>query len=53
MNQFYGKLAQASAAMNNTAEDAVKAKDQIAALATNLSKLNAVYGNMLTAMQGR
>lgn len=53
MNQFYGKLAQASAAMNNTAEDAVKAKDQIAALATNLSKLNSVYGNMLTAMQGR
>lgn len=53
MNQFYGKLAQASAAMNNTAEDAVKAKEQIAALAGNLSKLNAVYGNMLTAMQGR
>lgn len=53
MNQFYGKLAQASAAMNNTAEDAVKAKDQIAALAGNLTKLNSVYGNMLTAMQGR
>ena len=53
INQFYGKLAQASAAMNNTAEDAVKAKDQIAALATNLTKLNSVYGNMLTAMQGR
>jgi gliding motility-associated protein GldL len=53
MNQFYGKLAQASAAMNNTAEDAVKAKDQIAALATNLTKLNSVYGNMLSAMQGR
>jgi gliding motility-associated protein GldL len=53
MNQFYGKLAQASAAMNNTAEDAIKAKDQIAALATNLTKLNSVYGNMLSAMQGR
>lgn len=53
MNQFYGKLAQASAAMNNTAEDAVKAKDQIAALAVNLTKLNSVYGNMLSAMQGR
>ncbi len=52
MNQFYGKLAQASAAMNNTAEDAVKAKDQIAALAVNLTKLNSVYGNMLSAMQG-
>jgi len=53
LNQFYGKLAQASAAMNGTAEDAVKAKEQIAALAGNLSKLNSVYGNMLTAMQGR
>ena len=53
MNQFYGKLAQASAAMNNTAEDAIKAKDQISILATNLTKLNSVYGNMLSAMQGR
>ena len=53
LNQFYGKLAQASNAMNGTAEDAVKAKEQIAALAGNLTKLNSVYGNMLTAMQGR
>jgi gliding motility-associated protein GldL len=53
LNQFYGKLAQASASMNGTAEDAMKAKEQIGALATNLSKLNGVYGNMLTAMQGR
>ncbi len=53
LNQFYGKLAQASAAMNGTAEDAVKAKEQIAALAGNLTRLNSVYGNMLTAMQGR
>ena len=52
MNQFYGKLAQASAAMNSTAEDAIKAKDQIVVLASNLTKLNAVYGNMLSAMQG-
>lgn len=53
LNQFYGKLAQASAAMNGTAEDAEKAKAQIAALANNLGKLNQVYGNMLTAMSGR
>jgi gliding motility-associated protein GldL len=53
MNQFYGKLAQASAAMNSTADDAVKAKEQISALANNLGKLNQVYGNMLTAMSGR
>ena len=51
LNQFYGKLSEASAAMNGTAQDALKAKEQIAALATNLSKLNQVYGSMLSAMQ--
>ncbi len=53
LNQFYGKLAQASSAMQSSADDAVRAKEQISALANNLSKLNQVYGNMLTAMQGR
>lgn len=53
MNDFYGKLSQASAAMAGSAEDAMKAKDQIAALSSNLGKLNQLYGNMLTAMQGR
>ena len=53
MNQFYGKLAQASTAMASSADDAVKAKEQIATLANNLGKLNQVYGNMLTAMAGR
>lgn len=53
MNQFYGKLAQASSAMASTADDALQAKEQIAALANNLGKLNQLYGNMLTAMQGR
>jgi gliding motility-associated protein GldL len=53
LNNFYGKLAEASQAMTSSVEDATKVKDQISALAGNLSKLNAVYGNMLTAMQGR
>jgi len=53
LNQFYGKLNQASAAMTGTAEDALKAKEQIGILANNLGKLNQVYGSMLTAMQGR
>lgn len=53
LNSFYGKLTQASTAMAGSADDALKAKEQIAALATNLSKLNQLYGNMLTAMQGR
>ncbi len=53
LNTFYGKLNEASAAMMNSVEDANKAKDQISALASNLGKLNSVYGNMLSAMQGR
>ena len=53
LNQFYGKLAQASNAMANSADDAMKAKDQITTLANNLGKLNQLYGNMLTAMQGK
>lgn len=51
LNTFYGKLAEASQTMMGTVEDAGKAKEQISALATNLSKLNSVYGNMLSAMQ--
>ena len=38
--------------MTNTADDANKAKDQIALLATNLNKLNQIYGNMISAMSG-
>ena len=53
INSFYGKLEQVAATMQGTAADATKAKEQISALANNLSKLNQVYGNMLTAMQGR
>lgn len=53
MNQFYGKLSQASTAMASSADDALKAKEQIAVLASNLGKLNQLYGNMLTAMQGK
>jgi gliding motility-associated protein GldL len=53
LNGFYGKMAEASSAMMGSVEDANKAKEQIGALATNLGKLNAVYGNMLGAMQGR
>ena len=53
MNNYYGKLSEASNAMSNSAADAVRAKEQIALLADNLTKLNQIYSNMLTAMQGR
>ncbi|SFQ08084.1 type IX secretion system motor protein PorL/GldL [Parafilimonas terrae] len=52
LNQFYGKLNEASNAMNTTATDAIKAKEQIATLANNLGRLNQIYGNMISAMQG-
>ncbi len=53
LNNFYGKLNEASATMMASVDDATKAKEQIGALANNLGKLNSVYGNMLSAMQGR
>ena len=53
MNNFYSNLVNASQAMQGSVQDAEKTKDQIALLAKNLSNLNSVYGNMLSAMQGR
>ena len=53
MNKFYSNLVNASDAMASSAKDATNTKDQIALLAKNLTVLNQVYGNMLTAMQGR
>jgi gliding motility-associated protein GldL len=53
LNSFYGKMAQASEVMMSTVDDAKNTKEQISALASNLGKLNNVYGNMLSAMQGR
>lgn len=53
MSEVSDKLSKASTAMAGSADDAVKAKEQMAALASNLGKLNQMYGNMITAMQGR
>lgn len=53
MNKYYGTLVQATEAMQGSVEDAKRAHEQIAGLATNLSRLNSIYGNMLSAMQGR
>lgn len=53
LNSFYGKMAEASQAMMSSVDDAQKAKEQIGTLASNLGKLNSVYGNMLSAMQGK
>lgn len=53
MNKFYGTLANASEAMAGTAADAEAVKTQISSLNKNLGSLNSIYGNMLSAMQGR
>ncbi|MES1216564.1 MAG: gliding motility protein GldL [Bacteroidota bacterium] len=53
MNKFYGNLVQASEAMEGSVDDAKKAHEQISVLAGNLGRLNQIYGNMLSAMQGR
>ena len=53
LNGFYGKLAETSQVMINSAEDAKKVQQQVSGLATNLTRLNGIYGNMLSAMQGR
>lgn len=53
MNKFYSNLVTASDAMASSAKDAASAKEQIGQLAKNLTSLNQIYGNMLSAMQGR
>jgi gliding motility-associated protein GldL len=53
MNKFYSNLVNASDAMASSAQDAVAAKEQISLLSKNLTVLNQIYGNMLSAMQGR
>lgn len=53
LNSFYGKLAEASNVMMGTAEDAKKVQAEVSGLANNLGRLNNIYGNMLSAMQGR
>lgn len=53
MNTFYSNLANASQSMAGSVDDAKKTQEQIAMLARNLGNLNAIYGNMLSAMHGR
>ncbi|WP_246121068.1 MULTISPECIES: type IX secretion system motor protein PorL/GldL [Chitinophaga] len=52
MNSFYSNLQNASTAMSGSIEDAKKTQEQISLLAKNLSNLNSIYGNMLSAMHG-
>ena len=49
-NKSYQNFEKAMSSLGSTTEDAHRFKQQIAALSDNLSSLNTVYGNMLTAM---
>ncbi|MCW3462691.1 type IX secretion system motor protein PorL/GldL [Chitinophaga nivalis] len=52
LNKFYSNLQNTAAAMSGSVEDAKKTQEQISLLAKNLSNLNTIYGNMLSAMHG-
>jgi gliding motility-associated protein GldL len=50
MNKFYQNLSLTMNNFNESLEDSKQFKDEVGRLAKNLASLNAVYGNMLTAM---
>jgi gliding motility-associated protein GldL len=53
VKSFYGNLAAASQTLKGSLVEAQSAHEQIALLGKNLNSLNNVYGNILSAMQGR
>lgn len=52
MNKFYGNLSNAMENMADATKDTQAFKDELGKLSRNLTQLNNVYGNMLTAMKG-
>ncbi|PWG78778.1 type IX secretion system motor protein PorL/GldL [Pararcticibacter amylolyticus] len=50
MNKFYQNLSLTMQNFNESLEDSKQFKDEVGKLARNLGSLNAVYGNMLSAM---
>lgn len=52
MHNFYTRMNDAMATLNETVEDTKMYKEHMAALNKNLTSLNAVYGNVLSAYRG-
>ena len=50
MSNFYTRMSEAMANLNDSLEDTERYKDQLATLNKNLGSLNSVYGNVLSAM---
>ena len=53
LNHFYGGLKNVSETITSSVGEAAKTKDQLTALANNLTELNAVYSNMIHAIKGK
>ena len=53
MNNFYTKMNEAMNALNSSVEDTKQYQAQMASLSKNLTSLNAVYGNVLSAYRGK
>jgi gliding motility-associated protein GldL len=52
MNQFHDNLEAVMSNISDSVEDTKKYKEEVAQLSKNLTQLNTIYGNMLTAMSG-
>ena len=48
--KFYDGISLLLSNLNNTVEDTKRYKEEVGKLAKNLSSLNTIYGNMLSAM---
>jgi gliding motility-associated protein GldL len=51
MNNFYTRMNEAMQTLNASVEDTKQYQAQMASLSKNLTSLNAVYGNVLSAYQ--
>jgi gliding motility-associated protein GldL len=52
MNKFYANVSTAMDSMAEASQQSEQFKSQLSTLTGNLTRLNSVYGNMLTAMKG-
>ncbi|MGF1533190.1 MAG: gliding motility protein GldL [Bernardetiaceae bacterium] len=53
MNKFYSNLTSAMSNMADASKESEAFKQQMGKLTTNITNLNTIYGNMLTAMRGK
>jgi hypothetical protein len=49
-SKFYGGINELMSNLNSSLDETKKYKEEVSTLAKNLSQLNTIYGNMLSAM---